>query len=205
MKKVFTNVFMMLSFLCSISAVNADVDGIPYNPEFPKAQYPYAQAPDACSGVTNRPDSNGEIKDNWAQVNFRGACNTHDKCYYTLGSDWNNCNERLYSDLRAACERDLRISTPFGRLPPDPVSLTACYAIATTYYAGVQGGVAAGVFDKAQNKQRKYEEWISSIRSQLTKKGEWSAGALHCSGHSKRNPTCDITLDSRHYSKISTY
>jgi hypothetical protein len=83
----------------------ADVNGIPHNDRFPKAEYPYSQAPDGCSGI-NGPK---EVRDTWGPVDFTGACNTHDKCYYTLGSNWNTCNERFYSDLRAACERDLRM------------------------------------------------------------------------------------------------
>lgn len=155
--------FVVGSFSYSGASL-ADVQGIPYNRDFPQAQHPYAQAPDACSGVTDRPDSNGEIRDTWGPVDFRGACNTHDKCYYTYGSNWNTCNERFYSDLRAACERDLRVSTPVGKLPPDPVRLAECYKLATTYYTGVQAGVGIGVFRKAQDKQRRYEGWVASLR-----------------------------------------
>jgi hypothetical protein len=161
--KIFFNlsrIFLALGVFGFANVAYADVNGIPYNPEFPKAQYPYAQAPDGCSGWT----STKQVRDNWGSVSFTGACNTHDKCYYTLGSNWNTCNERFYSDLRAACERDLRISTPLGKLPPDPVRLTACYQIATSYYGVVQGAVALGVFKEAQDKQRKYEEWVASTR-----------------------------------------
>jgi|GEM_PF-4006251 len=173
-----SSIFITIGALSSSSIAYADVNGIPFNPDFPNAEYPYAQAPDACSGVTNRPDSNGEIRDTWGPVDFRGACNTHDKCYYTVGSNWNTCNERLYSDLRAACERDLKISfnVPAPTLsdplrtrrvdgPPDPARLSACYTIASGYYAGVQGGVALGVFDKAQDKQKRYESWVASVKN----------------------------------------
>jgi hypothetical protein len=155
-----SNIFLFSSVFGFASAVNADVEGIPFNSSFPTAQYPYAQAPDGCSGW----QSTKEVRDTWGSVSFTGACNTHDKCYYTRGSNWNTCNERFYSDLRAACERDLRISTPLGKLPPDPVRLTACYQIATAYYVGVQGGVASGVHKEAQDKQRKYEEWVASVK-----------------------------------------
>lgn len=166
-----SSLFVSIVTFSHSNIAHADVEGIPYNPDFPKAQYPYAQAPDACSGVTNRPDSNGEIRDTWGPVDFRGACNTHDTCYYRLGSNWNTCNERLYSDLRAACERDLRIAVrnPLngkkGYLPPDPIRLSACYTIATGYYAGVQAGVGVGVFRKAQDLQKRYEQWVASIRN----------------------------------------
>jgi hypothetical protein len=173
-----SSIFITIVSLSYSNTAHADINGIPFNPDFPNAQYPYAQAPDACSGVTNRPDSNGEIRDTWGPVDFRGACNRHDNCYYTVGSNWNTCNERLYSDLRASCERDLKISfnVPAPTLrdplrtrrvdgPPDPVRLTACYTIASGYYAGVQAGVGVGVFDKAQAKQRRYEEWVASVRN----------------------------------------
>ena len=173
-----SSIFITIGALNSSSIAYADVNGIPFNPDFPKAEYPYVQAPDACSGVTDGPNSNREIRDTWGPVDFRGACNTHDKCYYTVGSKWNTCNERFYSDLRAACERDLKISfnvpaptltDPFRTRrvdgPPDPVRLSACYTIASSYYVGVQGGVALGVFDKAQDKQTRYKSWVASLKT----------------------------------------
>jgi hypothetical protein len=157
----------------------ADVNGIPYNSDFPEAQYPYAKAPNGC-GPGLFTNDRREIRDTWEPVDFTGACNTHDRCYYTLGSNWNTCNERFYSDLRAACERDLRtsvrvpaptLSDPLRTrrvdLPPDPVRLTSCYAIATSYYGGVQAGVAFDVFNDAQNLQRRYEQWVAIIRGQV--------------------------------------
>jgi hypothetical protein len=149
---------------------HADVSGIPDNPDFKNAEYPYAQAPDGCSGI----NSPKEVRDSWGPVNFTGACNTHDKCYYTVGSKWNTCNERFYSDLRTACERDLRIAVrnPFtGKkhyLAPDPVRLVPCYGIATAYYTSVQAGVAFNVFKDAQEKQKNYERWVSGLRASAT-------------------------------------
>jgi hypothetical protein len=150
----------------------ADIEGIPYNQEFPNAQHPYAQAPDGCSGWQNA----RQVRDTWGSVNFIGACDNHDRCYYTVGSDWNTCNERFYSDLRAACESDLRVwvppvtvggvtITPGFHTPPEPASLGACYAVASGYYGGVQAGVLLDVFDEAQDKQRRYEEWVASVRN----------------------------------------
>ncbi len=168
--------FTLFSTIVSLSYSNtahADIQGIPYNADFPKAQYPYAQAPDGCSGIK----STKEVRDTWGPVDFSGACNTHDKCYYTVDSKWNTCNERFYSDLRAACERDLKVSfrvlaptlTDPRRTrrvdgPPDPIRLTTCYKIATAYYTGVQAGVAFDVFKDAQKLQKRYEEWVTSYR-----------------------------------------
>jgi hypothetical protein len=181
-----SNIFLFSIVSVHADPVQADVNGIPFNAQFEKAEYPYAQAPDGCSGWT----STRQVRDNWGPVSFTGACNTHDKCYYTLGSNWNTCNERFYSDLRAACERDLRTSVrvpaPTLRdplrtrrvdLPPDPVRLPPCYAIATSYYGVVQAGVAFDVFKDAQSKQKEYNEWIASIQS--PQNGNIQEGSFH--------------------------
>jgi hypothetical protein len=175
-----STLFTTIVTLSYSNTAQADVNGIPSNPDFPNAQYPYAQAPDGCSSWDS--DHPEYMRDTWGPVDFSGGCNTHDKCYYTLGSNWQSCNERFNSDLRAACERDLRTSIqvpaptltdPFRTRrvdgPPDPVRLPVCYGIASTYYTGVQVGVVkikwADTFNKAQDKQRRYEEWVSSIRN----------------------------------------
>jgi hypothetical protein len=175
-----SNIFLFSGFLDYTSFANADVDGIPYNSDFNKAQYPYAQAPDGCSSWDS--DHPEWMPDTWGPVNFSGGCNTHDKCYYTLDSNWQSCNKRFYSDLRAACERDLRVWVPpakplvlFGPeitpgfyTPPDPIRLASCYEIATAYYTGVQAGVVKikwlDTFNKAQDKQRRYEQWVATIK-----------------------------------------
>jgi hypothetical protein len=50
-------------------------------------------------------------------------------------------------------------------LPPDPVRLSACYTVASGYYAGVQAGVLLDVFEEAQDKQERYEQWVASVRN----------------------------------------
>jgi hypothetical protein len=176
-KKVISLSILLISTIAFnyLNISYAQANSIPYSSDFPEAQYPYAKAPNGC-GPGLFTNDRREIRDTWGPVNFTGACNTHDKCYYTLSSNWNTCNERFYSDLRAACERDLRtsVSVPAPTLrdplrtrrvdlPPDPVRLTSCYAIATSYYGGVQGGVALDVFKDAQNLQRRYEQWVSNL------------------------------------------
>ena len=136
--------------LSTQQAASADVDGIPYNPDFPRAQFPYAQAPDGCSGIS----SPREVRDTWGSVNFTGACNTHDRCYYTLGQNSQACNSEFYDRLRAACERD----TPWYLFA---TALPACYSLASAYYAGVQAGVMLDVFRAAQNLQSSYFSWIA--------------------------------------------
>jgi hypothetical protein len=165
----------VLSLMGSNDFAQADVNGIPYNSDFPKAQYPYAQAPDGCSGPTHP----HQVRDTWGPVSFNEACNRHDRCYYTANSTWQSCNQRFFSDLRSACERDLRIATRVpaptllepGRtlkvyLPPEPTSLSTCYGLATTYYSGVQAGVVANYFNKAQDMQKRYNSWVAQFSPQ---------------------------------------
>jgi hypothetical protein len=100
-------------------------------------------------------------------------------CRAALGSNWNTCNERFFSDLRTACERDLRVpirrpvptlrdpsrTVIVGYGPPEPIALRQCYNLASGYYAGVQAGVLLDVFNEAQGKQKRYEQWVASIRN----------------------------------------
>ena len=178
-----SSIFITIGALSSSNIAYADVNGIPFNRDFEKAEYPYAQALDGCSSWDSKHPE--WMRDTWGPVNFSGGCNTHDKCYYTLGSNWQSCNERFYSDLRAACERDLRTSiqvpaptltNPFKTRrvdgPPDPIRLPVCYGLASTYYTGVLAGVVKikwlDTFNKAQDKQRRYEQWVASIRNSST-------------------------------------
>jgi hypothetical protein len=110
------------------------------------------------------------VRDTWGPVKFTGACDNHDRCYYTLGTNWNTCNGRFHSDLKAACQRDLRIKIPIlGYQPPEPTILKACDDLVSGYYVGVQAGVLLNVFKEAQAKQRRYDEWVASIRKPLSK------------------------------------
>jgi hypothetical protein len=167
MKSKFVWLLSLVAFISVFSfpkVVKANED-IPYNPDYPKAQYPYAQAPDGCSGLS---ESGREIRDRWGPVDFTGACNTHDKCYYTYPSDWNTCNERFHSDLRAACERALADPrrNPIGVLGTvltGGLTLKTCYTTAAYYYGGVQLGVIFKIFKKAQNLQKKYISYTESV------------------------------------------
>lgn len=141
---------------------------IPYNPKFPKAKYPYAQAPDGCSGLTNPK----RVRDTWGPVNFKPTCNEHDRCYYTLGSNWESCNEQFRIGLLKACKDGLttKTETPLGTISisgeKDP-RFPACVSIATSYYAAVQAGVSFNVFKDAQKLQREYEQYVASIEKTI--------------------------------------
>lgn len=153
-------VILMIPALSCTTAIAGSYDPSAYDPKWPNAQYPYARAPNGCGpAITKDPR---EIRDTWGPVDFTGACNTHDKCYYTLGTNYNTCNNDFYNRLRAACERDAVIH---GTRIPNPVTLTACYNIATAYAAVVQAGAMSAyldVFNEAQSYQKSYMNYVAS-------------------------------------------
>lgn len=156
--------FLDDSMLRLLRSERSDCRSVPR--KFRKAQHPYAKAPDGCSGF----QSPREVRDTWGPVNFGPACDSHDRCYYTIGEGWSRCNNNFRKDLTRACERDLRTKipgikiagrriTPDRYLPADPARMAICMGLVATYYAGVQAGVAAGIFDDTQRLQRQYERW----------------------------------------------
>ena len=161
---------LMLALVSHPSFFIAFAKDIPFNPNFPNAQFPYAQGPDGCSGP-NRPE---EVRDTWGPVNFTPACQAHDICYYTLGSSSRDCNDRFLKNLDQACHHDLRIHIPEVRLlgkvvspeswlPPEPTSLAACRGLAKVYHWGVERGADLGYFETAQSLQGDYEEWLATL------------------------------------------
>lgn len=133
-----------------------EVDGvmipIPYHSSFPHAQYPYAQAPNGCGPEGDE----SVIRDTYpGGVSFRAACNTHDVCYYTLGSNGNTCNEVFLQDLNRECREtfDLRSLDPRYNL---------CLSTAATMYAAVKA-LQNEYFGKAQNLQSNYVNYVAQV------------------------------------------
>lgn len=120
---------------------------------FPKANKEFAQKPDGCSSWSNNPR---QVRDSWGPVDFTKACNNHDKCYYTLGSDPDKCNRQFCTALYKACENDLlgELNLVSGTLG-SPI-LAPCYAVATAYCGAVKAA-QDGTFEEAQDMQR---EWL---------------------------------------------
>jgi hypothetical protein len=144
--KILPAFFCLFFCLGSWSAFAKD---IPYNPDFPQAEFPYAQAPDGCSGWSDP----GQVRDNWGPVSFVEACNTHDRCYYTVGSQVDVCNSQFEQDLLDSCERDTS----------DPFTLELCNGLAKTYHFAVVEAVSFGFFDRAQDMQISYESWTDTL------------------------------------------
>jgi hypothetical protein len=62
---------------------------------------------------------------------FTAACNSHDKCYTTLGASYSECNPKFLSDMRSACRSAFH---PILR----PVEFQLCYDTATHYFLAVE-------------------------------------------------------------------
>ncbi len=119
---------------------------------FKKALYPYAKAPDGCSSWSNNPY---QVRDTWGLVDFRPACNEHDRCYYTLGSDANDCNARFCRHLSRACEKQFK--TKYGLVVMINPLIVSCYAIAASYCGAVKLA-QSDAHEAAQDMQREWEQ-----------------------------------------------
>jgi hypothetical protein len=125
----------------------------------PRSDYPYYENVNGCGGEGW---SETAVRDTWGKVSFREACNNHDRCYMRVGSDLNACDDNFYKDVRASCERDSYVRDPiFNRKIPDPVTLSACYPIATTYYTAVRS-VGWNWHQGAQAKAKRYRDLVQS-------------------------------------------
>jgi hypothetical protein len=118
--------------------------------KFKHAEVPYAKKPDGCSSWSNNPY---QVRDSWGPVSFREACNEHDRCYYTLGTDPDDCNRRFCRHLSRACEKRLGAN---GWMPASPL-IIPCYAIAASYCGAVKA-VEDDTHEKAQDMQREWEQ-----------------------------------------------
>lgn len=124
--------------------------------QFPKADGGFAKRPDGCSSWSDNP---AQVRDKWGSANFGGACDDHDRCYYTIGANVDGCNSNFCGGLKKAC-RKAYCKKIFGSTVCEPVIYGSCTAIAETYCAGVKA-VAAETYAKAQDLQKRYETCIA--------------------------------------------
>ncbi|MFW7378420.1 MAG: hypothetical protein ACOH5I_06420 [Oligoflexus sp.] len=138
-------------------------DKLPRNRHFPEADYPFAQAPDGCSGLDS--DIPEEVRDNWGIVDFTDSCNKHDICYYTLGTDSESCNKDFKADLIDACEDKVEAVPAFF------ATLPLCKQIAVAYWAGaVVAAEYDHVYDDAQELQQDYQNYADQVFTDIFKK-----------------------------------
>ena len=154
--------FAFIAFAPSSQAApnKAEIDSFARGNGFPSSDYPYYENVNGCGG---KGWSETAVRDTWGRVSFREACNNHDRCYMTPGSDVNQCDNKFGFDVRVSCERDSYVRDPvFNRKIPDPVTLSACYPIATTYFGSVRA-VGWNWHQTAQAKARRYRDLVQII------------------------------------------
>ncbi len=130
---------------------------LPYNKNFPTAEYPYASRPNGCSAeelefVYDLSNSFSD-DDKWISK----ACDAHDKCYSTIGSTYKECNEEFVVNTIDSCNA---IS---GRT-------TVLYMGGKNAFCGFKAvSIATGAnscakkyFNKAQKKQKAYNAWVET-------------------------------------------
>lgn len=151
---------------CDENARGVTKNGIvlPVNPNFPDAFYPYAAKPDGCSaeGLQDVYDDANKFSDDdeW----LREACNTHDRCYFTLGTSSKECNAQFIIDAVDSCNN---ISN----------KNTLLFMGTKNAFCGVKGllvstaanSCAHKYFAEAQREQKAYHQWIIRYEKAYTK------------------------------------
>jgi hypothetical protein len=77
-------------------------------------------------------------------ANFRSACNNHDLCYGTCGSNKGTCDSKFQKALQTACAQKFS-----GHDPVSKIQLGICSTLADDYWSAVVLG-GQGAFDSAQ-------------------------------------------------------
>jgi hypothetical protein len=92
------------------------------------------------NGCGNDSGSGGLVPNQPNGVDFRPACDNHDKCYGILGISQLECDDKFQKELRARCEKELLRSV--GGVLVTSVTggaaLANCYKLADSYYAAVR-------------------------------------------------------------------
>ena len=85
----------------------------PYAPDITAADCPanscFAGPPNGCGSRSLVIISAQIVPDQWpAGVDFNQACNAHDTCYFTPGTQKADCDNKFHDALLAECQRALR-------------------------------------------------------------------------------------------------
>lgn len=123
-----------------------DLSRIKINRDVPQCNPPH------CCG---EPDGCEIVRDTWGPVSFKDSCDSHDRCYYTVGTSADGCNEQFKQDLLDDCKDGTKICVG-GTCIRDPIREGLCVTWATAQVLGV---IIAQPFlhPKAQDRQKDYE------------------------------------------------
>jgi hypothetical protein len=152
---------MIASVLPSHAAPSKDqIDNYARANGFPRSDYPYYENVNQCGGegATSRVPDKYELKVRNPftgkmhvvfRADFREACDNHDRCYMTAGSNRRECDAKFERDLKNRC----------GSIVSNP----GCHAFAKTY-SEVVYNVGGEFFPGAQAQARRYNSLVSNIQ-----------------------------------------
>lgn len=130
---------------------------LPYNVNFPDAEYPYASRPNGCS--TEELEFVYDLSNSFSDDDtwISQACDEHDKCYSTIGATYKECNEKFVVDTIDSCNEISTRNTVLFLGSKNAFCAFKAAAIATG-----ANSCAKKYFDKAQKKQKAYNIWVKT-------------------------------------------
>ncbi|KAG7668367.1 hypothetical protein Ndes2526B_g00915 [Nannochloris sp. 'desiccata'] len=138
----------------------APAEPCPYDPQFTAADCPnqscWAAPPNGCGSSSLTVISEEIVPDQWpAGVDFNEACDVHDMCYYTPGTQKNECDNEFHEALLAECRESLQctdlpvVGEQCFENPSENPLFGPCQGLADLYFNAVQQ-VAEDAFTRGQ-------------------------------------------------------
>ena len=128
---------------------------LPYNQNFPNALYPYASKPNGCSAEELQSLYNNSNKISDDAIWIKKACDEHDKCYSTIGSTYQECNDKLIVQTVDSCTQISNRDTLLYLGSKNAFCGIKALAISTG-----AGACAEQYFNHAQRQQKIYNTWV---------------------------------------------
>jgi len=129
---------------------------LPINNNFPEAHYPYASEPNGCSAeeLEYAYDLSNTFSndDKW----LNKACDEHDKCYYTEGTTYKECNAKFIVNTIDSCNEISGRNTLLFMGTKNAFCGIKALAVSTG-----ANSCAEKYFEKAQRRQKAYTQWVS--------------------------------------------
>ena len=129
---------------------------LPINHNFPDAQYPYASKPNGCS--TEELEYAYDLSNTFSNDDkwLNKACDEHDKCYYTEGSSYKECNAKFIVNTIDSCDDITGRNTLLFMGTKNAFCGIKALAVSTG-----ANSCAEKYFEKAQRRQKEYNAWVS--------------------------------------------
>lgn len=128
---------------------------LPVNHNFPDAKYPYASKPNGCS--TEELEYAYDLSNTFSNDDKRlnKACDEHDKCYYTEGTTYKECNAKLIINTIDSCNEISGRNTLLFMGTKNAFCGMKALAVSTG-----ANTCAEKYFNRAQKRQKAYNAWV---------------------------------------------